>query len=87
MCDLRDPERVYPLCDRTGEGDRVPAGGVGLYPGDPGYHQRKLHHKNKIRNDNRIQNLQVMTLKEHASFHMKERHKKKKRKKKGMMTY
>ena len=43
-----------------------------------------VHHKNKIRNDNRIENLQIMTFKEHASFHMKERHK---QKKKGMMTY
>ena len=34
-----------------------------------------VHHKNKIRNDNRIENLQLMTFKEHASFHMKERHK------------
>ena len=43
-----------------------------------------VHHKNKIRNDNRIENLQLMTFKEHASFHMKER---RKSKKKGMMTY
>ena len=43
-----------------------------------------VHHKNKIRNDNRIENLQLMTFKEHASFHMKERYN---LKKKGMMTY
>lgn len=35
-----------------------------------------VHHKNKKRNDNRIENLQLMTFKEHASFHMKERHQK-----------
>lgn len=32
-----------------------------------------VHHKNHIRNDNRIENLQLMTFKEHASLHMKER--------------
>ena len=37
-----------------------------------------VHHKNKIRNDNRIENLQLMTFKEHASFHMKERRRLKK---------
>lgn len=35
-----------------------------------------VHHINKIRDDNRIENLQLMTFREHASFHMKERHKK-----------
>ena len=42
-----------------------------------------VHHINKIRNDNRIENLQLMTKKEHARFHMIERYEKKK----GMMTY
>ena len=36
-----------------------------------------VHHKNKKRNDNRLENLQLMTLKEHASLHMKERWEKK----------
>lgn len=42
-----------------------------------------VHHINKIRNDNRIENLKLMTFREHARFHMKERYEKKK----GMMTY
>lgn len=42
-----------------------------------------VHHKNKIRDDNRKENLQLMTFKEHAGFHMKERY----ATKKGGMTY
>lgn len=37
-----------------------------------------VHHINQKRDDNRKENLQLMTFKEHASFHMKERHKNKK---------
>ena len=42
-----------------------------------------VHHKNKIRNDNRKENLELMTFQEHARLHMLERHKNKK----GGMTY
>ena len=37
-----------------------------------------VHHINHIRSDNRIENLQLMTFKEHAALHMKERWAKKK---------
>lgn len=37
-----------------------------------------VHHINHIRNDNRIENLRLMTFKDHAALHMKERWKKKK---------
>lgn len=33
-----------------------------------------VHHINHIRDDNRIENLQLMTISEHMSMHMKERH-------------
>lgn len=33
-----------------------------------------VHHINSIRNDNRLENLQLMTQKEHASYHMSMRH-------------
>lgn len=32
-----------------------------------------VHHINHVRDDNRIENLQLMTFKDHASLHMKER--------------
>ena len=35
-----------------------------------------VHHKNHKRDDNRVQNLQLMTFKEHAGHHMRERHQK-----------
>lgn len=41
-----------------------------------------VHHINHIRNDNRIENLKLMTHKEHARLHMLERFNKK-----GVMTY
>lgn len=42
-----------------------------------------VHHRNGIRNDNKKENLQLMTFKEHARYHMTERH----NQKKGGMTY
>lgn len=35
-----------------------------------------VHHKNHNRADNRLDNLQLMTFKEHSALHMKERHEK-----------
>lgn len=43
-----------------------------------------VHHKNKIRNDNRKENLQLMNYKEHAKLHMEELWRERKQ---GGMTY
>lgn len=43
-----------------------------------------VHHINFKRDDNRKENLKLMTFKEHAAFHMKRRHEEKQ---KGGMTY
>lgn len=42
-----------------------------------------VHHKNHIRSDNRLDNLELMTFKEHASMHTKERWKKYRKEKKN----
>lgn len=42
-----------------------------------------VHHINRNRSDNRLENLRLMNKREHARMHMKERHEKKR----GVMTY
>ena len=39
-----------------------------------------VHHINHVRDDNRIENLRLMTVSEHMSMHMKERHENRRKK-------
>ena len=62
----------HPKSDKTGyimEHQYIMEQHIGRHLND----DEVVHHKNHIRNDNRIENLQLMTFKEHASLHMRER--------------
>lgn len=43
--------------------------------------EEAVHHINRVRNDNRIENLALMTKREHAALHLKERYTERKNKK------
>ena len=73
---------THPKCTKDGyvmEHILVMEKSIGRYLND----DEVVHHKNKIRDDNRLENLQLMTFSEHVILHNKERWEKKRREKNG----